>query len=609
MTTAERIPLDVLLGNPEKIQPQISPNGEWLSYIAPLHGVLNVFVGPVGAPVGSDSFRPATNDTDRGILTYGWCHDGEHIYYTQDTGGDENWHLFTVHLESGETVDRTPFDGIQANVIAHRKHFPHEVLIGINKDNVQLHDVYHLDLRTGLLEKRFDNPGFLVWLVDNDLKVRGALAPQPDGGYVILVRDTEDDDWRPFLTVTGDDMLSTAPITFTADGSAMYLRSSIDANAGRLVRQDIASGDIEVIAEDPTYDVVAVMIHPDTREPQVVAFQKEKVEWLVLDPSVAEDVDAIKKLHHGDLGLDDRDHADRTWLVSFDDDSGPLKYYLYDRATRQSTFLFDHRPELNNYTLAAMEPFSFKARDGLEVHGYLSFPPGAERANLPTVMNVHGGPWARDAWGFYPDVQWIANRGYLCVQVNFRGSTGYGKDFANAGDKEWGRKMQNDLTDAVRWVIDQGYTDPERVCIYGWSYGGYASLAGATFTPDLFRCAISCVGPSNLKTFIETIPEYWKPQIALMHTRVGNPETEEGFLWSRSPLSKVDDIRIPMLIAHGANDPRVKLSETEQITAAMREKGIDHELLVFDDEGHGFQKPENRLRFFEAAERFLEKHL
>ena len=606
---AERIPLEVLLGNPEKVRPQISPDGNWLSYIAPLHGVMNVFIGPVDAPVGSDSFRPATGDTDRGIYDYGWCHDGEHIYYRQDKGGDEDWHLFTVHLESGKVVDRTPFDGIQANLIAHRKRFPHEILVGINKDNAQLHDVYRLDLRTGALEKIAENPGFLGWVVDNDLKVRGAVAPQPDGGWILLVRNTPGHEWRPFLTVASEDALATGPIGFTADGAAMYLQSSVGASTGRLVRQEVASGEIEVIAEDPTYDAVDVIIHPDTREPQAVAFLRDKLDWLVLDPSVAEDIDAIRKLHAGDLHLGARDHADRTWVVLFNDDAGPVKYFLYDRETKRASFLFDHHPDLNDYTLAAMEPFSFKARDGLEVHGYLSFPPGAERRNLPTVLNVHGGPWARDAWGFDPEVQWLANRGFLCVQVNYRGSTGYGKDFANAGDKEWGGKMQDDLTDAVRWVIDQGYADPARICIYGWSYGGYASLAGATFTPDLFRCAISGVGPSNLKTFIETIPPYWQPQIALMHARVGNPETEEEFLWSRSPLSKVDAIRIPMLIAHGANDPRVKLSETEQITAAMREKGIDHELLVFDDEGHGFVKPENRLRFYEAAEAFLAKHL
>jgi dipeptidyl aminopeptidase/acylaminoacyl peptidase len=243
------------------------------------------------------------------------------------------------------------------------------------------------------------------------------------------------------------------------------------------------------------------------------------------------------------------------------------------------------------------------------VHGYLTFPPGAERKGLPTVLNVHGGPWARDTWGFDPEAQFFANRGYLCVQVNFRGSAGYGKDFLNAGDREWGGKMHDDLLDTVQFVVGEGYADPKRIAIYGGSYGGYATLVGATFTPDMFACAIALVGPSNLKTFIETIPPYWKPMIAMWHKRVGNPESDEEFLWSRSPLSRVDDIRVPMLIAHGANDPRVKQSESEQIVAAMREKGIDHEYMLFPDEGHGFAKPENRLKFYAAAEAFLAKHL
>jgi dipeptidyl aminopeptidase/acylaminoacyl peptidase len=365
-----------------------------------------------------------------------------------------------------------------------------------------------------------------------------------------------------------------------------------------------------VIVEDPTYDVVGAVIHPDTRDVQLAIFLREKADYVVLDPSIAADVEAIKKIEPGtEFGIVDRDHADTTWLLSFDRDDGPVRYYSFDRATHQATFLFENRPELNDYTLSKMEPFSFKSRDGLEIHGYLSFPPGAERKGLPTVINVHGGPWHRDSWGLDVEAQWLANRGYLCIQINFRGSIGYGKDFTNAGDREWGGKMQDDVTDAVRWAIDQGFADPERVCIYGGSYGGYASLCGVTFTPDLYRCAVSIVGPSSLKTFIETIPPYWAPMIAVFKKRVGDPESDEAFLWSRSPLSKVDEITVPLLIAHGANDPRVKLSETEQIVAAMEEKGIPHDLMVFEDEGHGFAKPTNRLRFYEAAERFLATHL
>jgi dipeptidyl aminopeptidase/acylaminoacyl peptidase len=385
--------------------------------------------------------------------------------------------------------------------------------------------------------------------------------------------------------------------------------SSEGANAARLVRLGLAGGDRKVIYADPRYDVESVVLHPDTREPELVTVVRDRAEIEAVDPALAEELARIRAVHPGDPAFLGRDHDDRTWLLAFTADDGPVAYYAWDRAEQRASFLFVHRPELERYQLAGMEPFSFTARDGLEVHGYLSFPPGASRSGLPTVLNVHGGPWYRDIWGFNPEVQWFANRGYLCVQVNFRGSTGYGKAFLNAGDREWGAAMHDDLVDAVNHVVERGFTDPARVAIYGGSYGGYAALVGATFTPDLFRCAVDLVGPSNLKTLIESIPPYWKPMVALFNTRVGNPETEVDFLWSRSPLSKVDQIRIPVLIAQGANDPRVKQAESEQIVTAMRDKGIAYEYLLFPDEGHGFAKPENRLRFYAVAERFLATHL
>jgi dipeptidyl aminopeptidase/acylaminoacyl peptidase len=605
MTLPELIPLEVLLGNPEKVQPQISPDGTRLAYIAPVHGVLNVLVGEVGG----EKYKPVTKDTDRGIRWFAWAHDNRHILYIQDQKGDENWRLYTVDLETGELLDRTPFDGVQAQIIAHRKQYPSEVLLGMNKDNEQLHDVYHLNLRTGELRKIAENPGFIGWVVDAGLKVRGATSPLPDGGFVLVVRDTEDGEWRELLVFESDDALGSGPLGFTLDGQGMFLESSVGANSARLVRMDIAGGETAVLAEDPVYDVVSVMIHPDTREPQMAAFMKERVEWTILDESIRDDVELVRRIHSGDFSITDRDDSDRIWIVAFDDDAGPIKYYAFDRTSKEVTFLFDHRPDLNRYALAPMEAFSIKARDGLELNGYVTFPVGAERRSLPTVLNVHGGPWGRDAWGFNPEAQWLANRGYLCLQVNFRGSTGYGKGFVNAGDREWGGKMHDDLIDTVNWAVEQGYADPQRLAIYGGSYGGYAALVGATFTPDVFGCAVAVVGPSSLKTLIETIPPYWQPMVALFHKRVGHPEKDEEFLWSRSPLSKVDQIKVPMLIAHGANDPRVKLAETEQIVEAMKEKGIDHELLIFDDEGHGFAKPENRMRFYHHAEKFLAKHL
>jgi dipeptidyl aminopeptidase/acylaminoacyl peptidase len=602
----EQIPLEVLLGNPQKMQPRISPDGKRMSYIAPVDGVLNILVGTVG----KEDDAPVTRDTDRGIQSYTWCHDNRHLVYIQDTGGDENWHIHTVDLESGDVVDRTPFDGVQAQIVAHNKRFPNEMLIGLNKDNPQLHDVYHLDLQSGALEKVAENPGFVGWEVDDDLKVRAAMAPQPDGGMTILVRDTEDADWRPLVAYPAEDALVFGSSGFSKDGGSVYLLSSIDANAARLVKMDIASGELTVLAEDPTYDVIDAVIHPDTREPQLAVLVKEKLGHIVLDDSIRDDLEAIRNLHPGvPFQIVDRDHADATWLVAFNTDDGPVRYYAFGRSSKEATFLFDHRPELNDYTLAPMEPFSYKARDGLEVHGYLTFPVGVTRQNLPTVINVHGGPWGRDSWGYHPEAQWLANRGYLCVQVNFRASIGYGKEFLNAGNREWGAKMQDDITDARAWVIEQGFADADRIAIYGGSYGGYATLAGATFTPDLYTCAVSMCGISNLKTWIQSFPPYWVPMLAMIKQRVGDLDTEEDFLWSRSPLSKVDQIKIPMLIAQGANDPRVTQAEAEQIVDAMKSKGIDHEYLLFDDEGHGFVKPENRLKFYEVAEAFLAKHL
>ena len=607
MTTVPLVPRQVLFGNPERVSPRISPDGRRLAWIAPVEGVLNVWVGQVGA--GLDEAAAVTEDRDRGIRSFFWAHDNRHLLYVQDVGGDEDWHLFDVDLDTGVTRDLTPFEAVQARVEDSDKRFPDTILVGLNKDNPELHDVYRLDLPSGNLEKVVENPGFIGFLADVDFKVRAGLAPLPDGGMALMVRDTEDAEWRMLLEYGQDDSLTTEPVAFTLDGAGLWMVSSVGANAGRLVKLDIATGETTVVAEDPQYDVAGVRLHPDTREPQAVTYIKERTSYEILDPEIAEDAEVLFAVDPGDLTLTGHDDTDRTWLAAYVNDDGPVRYYAYDRDSKEATFLFDHQPALSEYSLAKMEPFSYAARDGLTIHGYLTFPPGGERENLPTVLNVHGGPWARDTWGYDPEAQWLANRGYLSVQVNFRGSTGYGKDFVNAGDKEWGAKMHDDLLDAVDWVVEHGHADRDKVAIYGGSYGGYAALAGAAFTPDVFACAVDIVGPSNLKTLIESIPAYWAPMIAQFHTRVGNPDTEEDFMWSRSPLSKAGDIRIPLLIAQGANDPRVKQAEAEQIVAALTENGIDHEYMLFPDEGHGFAKPENRLKFYAAAERFLAKHL
>ncbi|MGH3213810.1 MAG: S9 family peptidase [Trebonia sp.] len=605
------IPRSVLFGNPERTSPRISHDGSRLGWIAPKDGVLNVWVAPIDESDGVDwaAARAVTDDTDRGIRTFGWAWDGRHLLYIQDVGGDENWRLYDVDLVTGERRDLTPFEKIHAQIIGSSKRRPAEVLVGMNADNPQLHDVYRLDLETGNLVKEIENPGYAGWLADEDLVVRCALAPLPDGSLDVLVRDSVPADWRTLLTIPAEDVTSSDVVSFSGDGRSLVMISAAGADTGRLTRVDLATGATTVLAEDPEADVAGAVLDPDTRDPQIVVILKDRMTYVVLDPSVEDDLKAIRGLHPGDPMFLGRDEADQTWLVGFTVDAGSISYYMYDRPSKSGRLLFEARPALSSYTLAPMEPFSFTARDGLEIHGYVTFPPGQGRSSLPAVLDVHGGPQVRDSWGFNPEAQWFANRGYLCVQVNYRGSTGYGKAFVAAGDREWGGKMHDDLIDAVSYITGQGWADPSRVAIYGGSYGGYAALVGAAFTPGVFRCAVDIVGPSNLKTLLETIPPYWAPMIAQLYRRVGNPETDAEFLWSRSPLSRARDIRIPLLIAQGANDPRVKQAESEQIVAALTEAGIEHEYLLFPDEGHGFAKPENRIKFYTAAERFLARYL
>lgn len=606
------IPRSILLGNPEKAGPQISPDGTRLAYLAPVQNVLNVWVGSLG---GND-FQPVTKDENRGILFYFWAPDNQQILYLQDIGGNENWRLYATHLETRQTRDFTPFENVQTQILHHDKHFPNELLLTMNKEDPRLRDVYHLDLPSGTLKLVAKNPGNVArWVVDRQFQVRGAVATHSDGRSELLIRENEHSDWRSIVSWNADDVsltsrLPSGPIGFTLDGQSLFLLDARDANASRLVRLHMATGDRTVIASDPQYDVSHVLLHPDTYEVQAVAFNKDRLEWTVLDKSIKRDFERLRDIHRGDLLISGHDDANQIWMIRFTVDNGPVPFYAYDRKQQSATLLFEHQPAWSTYTLARMEPVSFPSRDGLTIHGYLTLPPGEAPTSLPMVLNVHGGPWFRDSWGYHPEAQLFANRGYACLQVNFRGSTGYGKDFLHAGDKEWGRKMHHDLVDGVNWAIEQGIADPQRIAIYGGSYGGYAALVGATFTPDLFCCAVDIVGPSNLLTFIQSLPPYWSMgQAVIFRTRVGNPDTEEELLQSRSPLFKVDQIKIPLLIAQGANDPRVKQAESEQIVAAMKSKGIPYEYLLFSDEGHGFVKPENRLTFYAAVEKFLARYL
>jgi dipeptidyl aminopeptidase/acylaminoacyl peptidase len=599
------IPREELFGHPVKTDPQLSPDGRKMAFIAPEDGKLNVWV----TDLERDETKTATHDRDRGVRVYFWAHDGRHLVYLQDVGGDENWRMHAVDLETDEIRDLTPFSGVQVQLVARDKRYPHELLIGMNKDDERLHDVYRIDLRTGDLTMVAKNPGDVVgWVADAQFVVRAALAARDNGGMALRVRADGDSEWESRIEWDAEDGLSSGPIGFTLAGDALHLVDSQGANAARLVRLDLATDERTVLAEDAQYDVSGALVHPDTRALQAVSFTRAREEWVVLDSTIADDLKRIRALNPGDFAINSRTHDDNVWVISFTEDNRPVSYYRYDRPRGSGELLFYNRPLLAKRTLAHVQPVSLQSRDGLTLHGYLTSPPGVAEP-IPMVLDVHGGPWHRDVWGYDPEAQWLANRGYACLQINFRGSTGYGKAFLNAGNREWGGKMHDDLVDAVRWAIERGVADPNRVAVYGGSYGGYAALVGAAFTPGLFRCAVDIVGPSNLITFIETVPPYWSSYLEMLYHRVGHPITDREFLESRSPLSRAEEIRIPLLIAQGANDPRVKQSESEQIVAALRDKGIDHQYLLFPDEGHGFAKPENRLKFYQVAEGFLAKHL
>ncbi len=599
------IPRKVLFGNPDKVSPRISPDGKRLAYLAPDAGVLNIWVRTLGL----DDDVAITNDRKRGIRSFFWQESSAQVLYIQDQDGDENWHLYQTDIETRTTRDLTPFENIQARIVAADPNFPDQLLVGLNVRNPQLHDVYRLNLTDGTLTVDTENPGDVAgWTADNDLQVRIASILLGDGGTEIRLRKDADSAWEVF-TRWGADETFGGVAGFTPDNQGMWLISSVDANASRLLQVDLATGNREVIAEDPQYDVSSVLSHPKTRALEAVEFTRARSEWTFLDPQVQADFEHLRPLRDGDINIVSRSREDTVWIVAYLVDDGPIYYYTYDRVHKKAAVLFSNRQELEHYQLAKMQPVSYTARDGMTIHGYLTLPPGKEARNLPMVLDVHGGPWARDRWGYSSEVQWLANRGYAVLQINFRGSTGYGKAYLNAGDREWGGRMHDDLIDGKRWAIETGYADPEQVAIYGGSYGGYAALVGLAFTPDEFACGVDIVGPSNIVTLIRSIPPYWVPIKASFDKRVGNLETEEDFLKSRSPLYQADQIKKPLLIAQGANDPRVKQAESDQIVEAMRTNGQVVEYLVFPDEGHGFARPENRFKFYAAAEQFLAEYL
>jgi dipeptidyl aminopeptidase/acylaminoacyl peptidase len=595
----ELIPRDVLFGYPEKAAPSLSPDGTRITYLAPSGGTLAVWVRTIGA---ADD-RVVAVDPKRPIREAFWSPDGARVLFLQDAAGNENFHLFAAPPDGGaEPVDLTPYADTRVMVESLDPWRPDRMLIAANRRDPKLFDVYHLDPRTGETTLDTENPGTIAAFIDDArMVVRGGVVQHPDASSELLVRDDDGAPWRSLATFHPDDGVA-QPVGFSAAGDALLAITSAGANAARLVGYNVATGAPHDLAGDPDHDVTNVVFSPRTKEPFAASVVRDRTEWIVLDPAYAPDFTALAEQVPGDLQIVSIDRDDRTWLVGSVIDTGSPSFWIYDRAARRSTKLFATRPTLDVYPLAAMTPVRYSARDGLTIHCYLTTPLGIDAQGLPAIVLVHGGPWHRDVWGYNPTVQWLANRGYAVLQPNFRGSTGYGKAHLNAGDREWAGTMHTDLLDAKAWLVDQGIADPARVGIMGGSYGGYATLAALAFAPDAFACGVDIVGPSNLNTLLGSIPPYWETLRATFTRRMGE---SEDFLAAQSPLHRADAIRAPLLIGQGANDPRVKIAESDQIVAAMRARDRPVTYVVFEDEGHGFARPENNKRFNAAVEAFL----
>lgn len=608
---AKLIPRDDLFGNPTRAGGKLSPDGKWLSWLAPKDGVLNVFVAPAADPSAA---KAMTASTDRPIRQYFWAPDSKSVLYIQDKGGDENFLLYGVDVASGKETTLTPFEKTRVQLVGASTIQKDKLLVGLNNRDARFHDVYLLDLGTGKLTEVLQNDAYAGFLADNNLNLRMAVRPNATGGMDYFAIDDGTIADKPFTSTGLEDSLTTSPAGYTTDGKTLYWLDSRGRDTAALYAQDVATGERKVIAENDKADIGGVMSDPITGEVEAYSVDYLKTEWTALDPDVKASLDWLDSKFDGEFGVSSRTDDDTKWIVWNDPVSAPSKTYIYDRTAQTLTDFYTTRPELADAPLQPMHPLEIKSRDGLTLVSYLTLPPGSDSntdgvpdAPVPMVLLVHGGPWARDGYGYNSYHQWLANRGYAVLSVNFRGSTGFGKSFIEAGNLQWGRKMQDDLVDAVAWAVDKGVTSKDKVAIMGGSYGGYATLAGMAFTPTEYACGVDIVGPSNLETLLKTIPPYWAPVVAQFHQRMGNPETPEGLamLKERSPLYKAGDIVRPLLIGQGANDPRVNKAESDQIADAMKAKGIPVTYVLFPDEGHGFAKPTNNIAFNAITENFL----
>ena len=600
-----------LFGNPSKVGARISPDGQWLSWIAPRDGVLNVWVAPIG---DMGQARPLTAETAQPIRASFWSPDSKTVLYINDKGGDENFLLYGVDVASGALKTYTPFDKTRVQIVRISPKVKDRILIGVNNRDPRWHDVHSLDLASGKLTLVFRNDGYGGFLADDQLVLRGTEKPRADGGVDYFRINDGKVDAQPLVSVGLEDGANTQPLALTADGRTLYWTDSRGRDTAALMAQDVATGTMTLLAQDPRADIGNALYDPQTGKVQAYTVDYLKNEYLALDPAVQADLARLKAATPGQFTIVSRSDDNNRWLVAMDTVTAPSSTWLYDRKGLRLTRLFVSRPELEGAPLVPMFPQELQSRDGLTLVAYLTLPKSADPSGsgkastpVPMVLLVHGGPWARDRYGTDGYHQWLANRGYAVLAVNYRGSTGFGKKFVTAADLQWGRKMHDDLLDAVDWAVKAGVTTRDKVAIMGGSYGGYATLAGLAFTPKVFACGVDIVGPSNLFTLLNTIPPYWESGRQQMYKRMGDPTTTAGkaLLTERSPLTFADRIERPLLIGQGANDPRVNVKESDQIVDAMAARNIPVTYVLFPDEGHGFARPANNIAFNAVAENFL----
>ena len=610
MTVPDAVPLVPradLFGNPVKSRAKISPNGAYISWLAPLNGVMNLFVVPRG---DLSSPRALTHEEVRPVPGYTWAKDSRHVLVSKDTAGDENWHIHVIDVETAVTRNLTPYPGVRAVISKLSTKHPGTVLISHNKRDPKFPDLFLINIATGAETLVAQNPGFGFFHSDDEFVTRLAGRTNPDGSVAIL-RPDADGSWSEWFQIDASDVhASHLSGIFSSDGKTVLMYDSRGRDTAALVQLDLETKETVLLAADERADIGGVLTANKTKEPLAYVVNYDRVRYHALHPAIQHDLDFLSASGIGDWTITSRTDDDTLWVISSHADLTPVMVYLYDRPQRKLTKLYDARPALAGAPLTQMRPEIIKSRDGLNLVSYLTVPRGSIGPK-PLVLLVHGGPWGRDGFGYNGYHQWLANRGYAVLSVNFRSSTGFGKAFINAGNHQWGAAMDDDLLDAVSWAIDRGIADPTRVAIMGGSYGGYAVLASMARNPELYACGVDIVGPSNLETLLATIPPYWQSIRAQFVRAMGDPDTEAGrtLLHERSPVHRAGSIARPLLIGHGANDPRVKQAESEQMVAALKAHNVPVTYVLFPDEGHGFVRPENSIAFLAIAEQFLATHL